>query len=139
MDFTSFESQETARMTVMHPETGEPIVDENGASPWIELSGTTSKTHRRAMFLLKRRIVQAMKDDGEEVTDDVVFERSEGAELDMLADLTMGWSGIHLDGQELKFTRDNARMFYERFPFVRAQVDMFVAQSGNFTKASNKN
>ena len=137
MDFSTLETKESARMIIKHPETGEPIVDEkNGASPWIELFSQGSKAHRKAMYLLKRRILASMKDGNEVLDDEGMFERSESAEMDLLVDVTSAWEGIMLDGKELKCTPENARMFYGRFPFVRDQVEAFIVDSENFMKAS---
>lgn len=56
-----------------------------------------------------------------------------------LAACTVAWDGIVLDGETLECTFDNAVKLYsdKRFPWLREQVDEFIAERENFLKASS--
>jgi len=54
---------------------------------------------------------------------------------ELLAKCTRSWSGVELDGKELEFSTDNAVMVYERFPWVKEQIDIAIGDRANFIKA----
>ena len=63
---------------------------------------------------------------------------SAGIEADrikILVACTLGWEGIELDGAALEFSADNAEKLYKRLPWVKEQVDRFIADRANFLKA----
>lgn len=55
--------------------------------------------------------------------------------IDLLAFCTVGWSGMKFKGEEVPFSADNARKLYTALPALRDQVDAFVGDRANFTKA----
>lgn len=54
--------------------------------------------------------------------------------LDLLAKCSFRWSNVELDGKSLDFSTSNARTVYERFPWIREQVDQGIGDRANFTK-----
>lgn len=51
----------------------------------------------------------------------------------LLAACTTGWTNVQLNGSILDFSEDNARMVYERFPWIREQIDSAIGDRANFT------
>lgn len=54
------------------------------------------------------------------------------AEVSMLAACTLGWSGLVLDGQELPFSDENAKMLYRRFAWLRNRIDRAIGNRSLF-------
>lgn len=64
---------------------------------------------------------------------------AEGSKADgirLLAKCTADWSGIRVDGEDLPCNLENAVKLYNRFAWIKEQVDEFIADRANFTKAS---
>lgn len=52
-----------------------------------------------------------------------------------LSKVTMGWEpSVVMDGQELAFSEENALKLYQRFAFIREQVDRAANNRARFTK-----
>ncbi|MES1987461.1 MAG: hypothetical protein V4440_05420 [Pseudomonadota bacterium] len=64
---------------------------------------------------------------GEKVTSEMVDEES----LQAGADLAVGWLNLEVDGDS-EFSRANVLKIYQQYPWVREQVDNFVANRANF-------
>lgn len=54
--------------------------------------------------------------------------------IDLLANMTVGFENIQLEGAELTFNIPNAIKFYTRFGWAKNQVDIAVYELGNFMK-----
>lgn len=59
------------------------------------------------------------------------FER-DGIEL--LAACTLSWSGVVIDGEEVKCSKESAAELYERFPWIKEQIDTAIGDRANFIK-----
>jgi hypothetical protein len=46
--------------------------------------------------------------------------------------VTTGWSGIVWEGQPLGFSEENAKMLFTARPWIRDQMDAFMADRSNF-------
>lgn len=55
--------------------------------------------------------------------------------IELLVAVTKGWRGFEMHGKEFLFNPKNARYLYEKFPFIREQIDAFVGDRGNFLKS----
>jgi hypothetical protein len=64
----------------------------------------------------------------------IPVEEIEQDSLMLLAACTVGWVGVVVDGKALDFNEDNAVMVYERFPWIREQVDAAMGDRANFIK-----
>jgi len=110
-------------MEVLHPVTREPI----GAQ--IKLVGSDSERFRNlSRELVRRRVGKKLSAASAEML--------EQEALELLADCTLGWSGVMLDGQELQFSKKAAVDLYARFPWLREQADAFIADRANFLPRS---
>ncbi len=52
----------------------------------------------------------------------------------LLAACSIEWEGIELDGKKLDCTQDNVKMVYERFAWIKEQIDSAIADRANFIK-----
>jgi len=73
----------------------------------------------RERFNRAGRIVQTPEED-----------RADGIELVVAA--TLGWTELIVDGAEVPFSAQAARLLYERFPWIYEQVEKAVNDRGNF-------
>ena len=64
----------------------------------------------------------------------VPVEEIEQDSLALLAACTKSWSGIIVEGKAVECTTDNAVMIYERFPWIKEQVDVAMGDRANFIK-----
>lgn len=121
-------ANEGANLELRGPD-GKRLLTDNG-KPWtITVCGADSDRYRKAQRrLTNRRLAQSQgkrnaKLSAEELEEDAIW---------MLAECTTGWFGLVLDGQPLDCTVDNAAMVYTRFPWIKEQVDTFIAERENF-------
>jgi len=133
MDLASLAvSQEGQTLELRHPIEGTVLKTDKGKPITITLVGTDSDVFRKAQrSILDRRLNQKGK------TKLSAAELEEEA-VTTLISCTLGWSGIVLDGEELAFNKDNVRKLYSRtdLPWIRDQVDEFIADRANFLKPS---
>jgi hypothetical protein len=65
----------------------------------------------------------------------VPLEEIEQDGLELLAAVTKKWVNVVVDGNDLPFTKENAVALYERFPWIREQLDVAIGDRANFIKA----
>lgn len=132
MDLSSFDTvaaaDEGALMTVEHPTTGQPLTQPDGSPVTIRLLGQDSKRWRGYVHRTANKRLQSRKT--RQTAEEIEAENTEG-----WVALTMGWSGIVLEGRPLDCTPENARLIYTRFPFIREQVAEFVSDRANFLRS----
>lgn len=126
------------RLTLLHPNTRQPLRDKKGEEAWIDLYSADSDVARKHNRAIQRRLLnvsargQRIKRTPEEL-------EAEG--LDLLVALTTGWRLVSLSGDhmDVPFTAENARELYgaPSMAWLREQVDEFAADRGNFSGASS--
>ncbi len=122
-----------AEMKVMHPTSGAVLVQDGGKPITIILVGEDSERHRRAVRVNSDRRLKRQT-SGRPVQ--MTAEELENDSLELVVSCTIGWSGVVLDGVEVPFSVDSARMVYKRLRWLREQVDAFIYDRSNFLKAS---
>lgn len=119
-----------ARMTVLHPVTGQPIRRaDTGEAAWIDVLSADSQAarahereaqNRRLRSRARRLAAEDLETEG----------------LELLVALTKGWSLATLDGApiDVPFNAENARELYSapELAFIRRQVNDFAADAGNY-------
>lgn len=132
---TSALAEAGAELLLTHPDTGEPLLDEaTGESVTITVLGKDSKSYRQKSHelssrQLNKRIGAAQNGQGKIKINTVELDNNV---LELLAFSTREWKHIQVGKQELPCTFDNAKMLYTRFPWIREQVDAFVADRANY-------
>lgn len=116
-------------MSIIHPRTKVPVLDEEKNPVTITLLGRNSATFRETQRRIRdRRADRASK--AIKATD----EDLERDELDLLVAVTIGWTFTVMDGQPFPCNPENARRFWAdpRFVWIREQAMSFVLEDGNF-------
>jgi hypothetical protein len=103
------------------------IKDGNGklTSLYITVKGTDSPTYQKELKRQKDAFFIASQASEEPDTDSFV--------IDALVACTVSWRGA-----EEKFSEKLCRELYTKAPYVRDQVDRFMVERKNFTKAKRK-
>lgn len=113
----------------------EPLLTKDGKQISLLVLGPDSETYRSKMRENMQKRVQRQA-NGQKDADDATAAERDGIEL--LALCTKGWSNMNgKDGSPLPFTTEAARQLYSRYPAIRDQVDVFMGNRVNFTKASS--
>lgn len=129
MDLAELDLSDAATMEVRHPGTGSVLTDGDGDPVAIRLYGTDSDAYLNGRRMMVNR---AVRKGGRTQT----AEEFEEDAISLLAACTAGWSGIDLDGKPFAYNAANAKTLYRRFPWLRDQVDAFIGDRANFSKAS---
>lgn len=83
---------------------------------------------------LKKRMAKISK-GGFRSTSAIPVEEIESDGLQLLAACTKSWRGVVIDGKEVPCSPDNAVMVYERFPWIKEQIDAAIGDRANFIKS----
>lgn len=132
----ALEVDKPERMTIVHPGTRQPLRDEKGNEAFIDLhSGDSDVARKHGRAVANRRL-------GMRGRVKLTAQELEADAAELLSALTAGWLLLDLTGQpiEVEFSRENARELFTEpgLAWLREQVDEFVADRGNFSKASPK-
>ena len=118
-------SNDGADVDLYHPST----LDALGIT--VRVVGKDSDIYRAESNAIQRKNIAQMKKSRKI---DLDLDEMEDAATSILASCTVSWVGVELDGKELECTRDNAMMVYERFPWIREQIDVAINDRANFMK-----
>lgn len=64
--------------------------------------------------------------------EETTLDQTETDSISMLVECTIKFENIILDGNEVESNPLNAKMLYTRFPWIKEQVDAFIADRLNF-------
>lgn len=115
-------------MVVVHPITGEDLLDDIGNKVTITLYGAESAVVRNE---IKRRAIKHVK-SGKSGFD---FDDIERKSCELLALATVDWHGLTEDGVVLECDKDTVVETYLRYSWLREQVDKFINDRENFWRA----
>lgn len=122
-------AEEGAKLQLRHPVDDTPLTDDKGVPITITVVGSDSQTFKRAMHAqADRRMAKANRRN-------MTMQSIEDEGINLLVAATTGWFGIIVDGKAMPFSGDNAHTLYDRFPWIREQVNVFVGDRANFLKA----
>lgn len=119
-------------MTVVHPGTGMPYLDDAGETVRIWLCGKDSKRYQKAQDEIVDRNIKA----GKRLKVNAELLKQQGTEL--LAKVTTKWEGVTMQGQSLPCNFENAKNAYS-IPWLREQVEEFIEERANFLTNSSEN
>ena len=103
------------------------ILDRSGkkTSLYIKVKGVDSPSFRKWSKLHSRKRIEALRKD-EDFDDEASITQG-------LLDCTVGWRGV-----DEEFSKELCIELYEKAPYIRDQVDVFMGEAENFTKAKPK-
>lgn len=122
-------AENAAIVHLRNPVTLEPLM--NGGQPvTISVKGADGTDYkaaqansRLALMMYQSPVMRLTQ----EYSDELQIQTN-----NVLTAVTTGWSRIQVDGKELKFSRDAARALYDRFPWIKDQVDEAVNDRKRF-------
>jgi hypothetical protein len=101
-------------VAIKHPATGADL----GITITIA-SYESERVKRVAREMANRAMMEAKRNPRRGDTVEAIEERT----IAIAAAAIIDWKGIEMDGKPLPFTRDNAKMLLEKFPFIGEQLD----------------
>ena len=121
-----------ADLELTHPSTGDVLVqdDDNRTPITIRILGMDSKVYRNHQQNVQRERMNKMMRARSRKNVDFVMSFEERCSL--LAECTVGWSGIVDNGAEVEFSKKAAYELYHKAPWVADQVDEFMGDRANF-------
>lgn len=125
MDFkqlaTADAHSEGAECNILDPVTRQPT------DVFITIMGADSKQWR-AQKKKQTNAVLAARSGGK--MESIDFDQMD---VDALAEVTISWRGISMDGEEYAFSKANAKKLYQSAPAVVSQLLEFLSDGANFT------
>tara|TARA_R100001440_G_scaffold62200_1_gene82261 strand:+ start:359 stop:730 length:372 start_codon:yes stop_codon:yes gene_type:complete len=92
---------------------------------WIKCKGVDSASYRKQIKVQKRKFQDALINNKDVDEDSFV--------VDALVESIIGWRGT-----DEKYSKKLCKELLEKAPFVREQIDAFMSDRANFTKAKRK-
>lgn len=124
-------SEEGAVLELSNPKTGDPLVNSDGSPVTVTLTGVDGLKYREFQRKIQNRRMKQIGRTGKAKLDFDAVEMEKEA-LELLANCTLGWSGIEWKGSALQFSVENAMMLYGELPWLKDQVDLFIGDRQNF-------
>lgn len=118
-----------ADMELVHPVSDEAMLQDDKSPITIKLLGTDSKAYRNKNRDFQRKRIAKMTKSRSKTIDYTV---SDEDACELLAECTIGWSGIIVEGKPLEFSKEAAENLYFEFSWIREQVDVFIGDRANF-------
>lgn len=139
MDLSQLESinaaEEGAELELRSPVDGSPLFNDETGEPWtIRVLGMDSSRYQDVRHKLANRRLQKRGRGGIKMT----AQEIEAGDLELICEITLGWSGITLNKEPFEFTKPNVRQLYTNWPWIREQVEEFIADRANFLGESSK-
>lgn len=110
-----------------------------GSGVFITMLGTDGDEYKKYQREIQneflRQLASKKKKSPKEAIDEA--ELSESKNIELLVRLTVGWKDMPSpDGKGvLVFSKENCRMVYTKYPMIRRQADLYVADLTNFMKS----
>lgn len=111
---------------IYHPGTKEDL------DITIKVLGKDSDEFQKISRAQSKKRMAKMTKGGGFRNSNVSLEEIERDGLELLAACTKSWTGVIVEGKPLDCTVPNAAMVYERFPWIREQVDEAIGDRANF-------
>lgn len=108
-----------AELELLHPGSSSPL------GVFITLAGVDSRAYRQALADIAEKRTRT----GARGIDEVRKE-----DIELASRCALGWRNVWLDGENLSFSIENARLLFGRFPWMREQALAFIASRANFLR-----
>lgn len=121
--------KDTTDVELMHPTTGETLLNDDGTPMTITVHGPYSSTYKSVSHNQQnKRLMKAQRTGGKL---NLTAEELEASSLELLVKCTDGWA-LTLDKKPEDFSQDKARQVYMEHPWVREQVDAVFGDTRAF-------
>lgn len=129
---TRAKANEGYDLEILHPVSQEEI----GLT--VHILGSDSKEYQKIVRATNSKRMDRLRKAGGLRNADIPLEEIEKDSVDLLVSCSTGWKargGLMLDGKEWPaFTKPVAAGLYDRFPWLREQIDRGIVDRGNFIK-----
>ncbi len=119
-------SNEGFDVQIYHPGTNEDL----GIT--IHVLGKDSDEFIKVSRAQSKKRLAKMTKGGFRNTSTVPVEEIDQDAIALLAACTKSWKGVIVDGKAVECTPENVAMIYERFPWIKEQVDTAIGDRANF-------
>ena len=121
--------KETTDVELVHPATGETLLNDDGTAMTITVHGPYSSVYKSISHNQQnKRMMKAQRTGGKL---NLTAEEMEASSLDLLVKCTEGWN-VTLDKEPEEFSQDKVRQVYTEHPWVREQVDAVFGDTRAF-------
>lgn len=121
--------KDTTDVEIVHPATGEVLLNDDGTPMTITVYGPYSSTYKSVSHAQQnKRLMKAQRTGGKL---NLSAEEIEASSLDLLVKCTADWN-ITLDDKPEDFSQDKAREVYKEYPWVRDQIDAVFGDTRAF-------
>ena len=124
---------ETIEVELKHPQTFEPLKNEDGSVMTITVYAPHSKEYKAAVHQQTNIRLKQMQAKGNRNTNVITAEELEAATIKMLVKTTKDWN-ITSGGKQPKFTTDEATKIYQEVFWIKDQIEGAVADAEVFTQ-----
>jgi len=115
-------NDEGAPMTLVHPVTGDDLLNDDEKPMKIYLVGSDSPEFR---------VVQSRIDAKYRSRKPPSFGQKQSHAIELLVACTKRFENLQVEGEIVSFTDDTAKILYKTFPWIKDQVDEFVGERAN--------
>ena len=121
--------KDTTDVEILHPATGEVLLNDDGTPMTITVHGPYSSTYKAVSHAQQnKRLMKAQRTGGKL---NLSAEEIEASSLELLVKCTAGWN-ITLEDKPEDFSQDKAREVYKEYPWVRDQIDAVFGDTRAF-------
>ena len=121
-------SNEGFDVRIYHPATHEDL------DITIHILGKDSDEFQKVSRAQNKKRMQKMTKGGFRSAS-IPTEEIEQDSIALLAACTKSWSGVVINSVPIECNMENAVMVYERFPWIREQVDTAIGDRANFIRS----
>jgi len=126
LDLSKIDVLDECVVELLHPIKGTPV----GAS--VTLLGPDHPVRRKISTARQTKIRNELKRTGKIQFGDPETDLQD--EIAELADCVIGWTGIAEEGNEVKYTKENAQRIFANVRWLREQVSAELNNKENFIK-----
>jgi len=122
-------AQDTAKVELYDPRTGETLTDDDSAPMWVEVYGMDSAHYRKVdRDITNRNIGRAQRARGGLA---LTAEQLEANELERVVKCIKDWH-IQMGGETPECTEANVRKVLEQVPALREQIEAGIRDRSRF-------
>lgn len=121
--------KETTDVELLHPSTGEVLLNDDGTPMTITVYGQYSSTYKAVSHAQQNKRLMKAQRTGGKMT--LSAEELDSSALDLLVKCTAGWN-ISLTDEKEEFSQEKVRQVYQEHPWVRELVDSVIGDTRAF-------
>lgn len=125
-------TSDTIEVKIVHPNTGEPITNDDGSQMEITIFAPHTKEYKSQIYTQAQERMKKKK--GASSLSDFSFDELEESSIDLFVNVTKSWN-ITFEGKQPRLTKAKAKEVYTKVFWLKPQVEEAIANYVDFTKA----